>query len=140
MQTSLTNLKEVTSKILEEMFFMYEETVPDHFDHHLVYCASVILPGTKISMITGQVIGESMAKNFLGLDDVDENDIKDVIKEMVNMIAGNYIGLYMNYYHEKIPVPLIEDAKSFDIDKIPDSVMMFYDGLPIVMQIIQGVH
>ncbi len=134
METSLMNLKGVTSKVLEEMFFMYEETEPTIVDLNFQYCAYVKLSHNTIQLLASKQLGEKIAKNFLGIDNVDDNEIKDILKEIVNMILGNYIGLYMKDNHEAIPIPQIsEDLSDFSIDK-ENITNLFYDGLPLCLQ------
>ena len=107
MSQKMKNLREVTSKVIEQMFFMNEETVPDTYDAKYKYCAYIDHAELKINLCCGNDLTKILTENFLGTEDFDENDMKDVLKEILNMIAGNYVGEYLREFPDSIPVPKI---------------------------------
>ncbi|HPM01530.1 MAG TPA: chemotaxis protein CheX [Candidatus Cloacimonadota bacterium] len=129
----MKNLRDVTSNILENMFFMYEETTPDQYDQTYKYCAFINNPSLKVRIIVGEKLGSLLCKNFLGTDEVNENDILDVLKEITNMIVGNYVGKYMKDFHKNIPVPCsVYLPKEYNPDSFEHDIL-FYECLPLCL-------
>jgi hypothetical protein len=131
MQEQMTNLKDVTSNILADMFFLYEETEPDSYEKSFKYCAFITESNLKIKLYSGQELAVSLTKNFLGSDMVTEEDILDVLKEILNMIIGNYIGKFCIEYKKHIPVPqTVVLPETYKMPDMPHS-LLFYDSLPL---------
>ena len=70
---------------------------------------------------TGEMLKE-LAKIILHLDDVGEDDIKDLVGEIANTISGNVRQAYGSDF--MISVPVIVEGKAKDI-KMPDDVQSF---------------
>lgn len=131
----IKNLRDVTSNILENMFFLYEETVPDQYNQQFAYCAFINDPSLKIKMMVTEKLGKSLAQNFLGTDIVDQSEVLDVIKEILNMIIGNYIGKYSIRFEHLIPVPQsILLPKSYQSEE-KNSDLIFYDSEPLLISV-----
>lgn len=131
----IKNLRDVTSNILENMFFLYEETVPDQYNQQFAYCAFINDPSLKIKMMVTEKLGKSLAQNFLGTDIVDQSEVLDVIKEILNMIIGNYIGKYSIKFEHLIPVPQsILLPKSYQSEE-KNSDLIFYDSEPLLISV-----
>jgi len=135
MSQKMKNLREVTSKVIEQMFFMNEETVPDTYDAKYKYCAYIDHAELKINLCCGNDLTKILTENFLGTEDFDENDMKDVLKEILNMIAGNYVGEYLREFPDSIPVPkIISFSKNAKSNNMPCETL-FYEGLPLRISI-----
>lgn len=133
MQDQIMNLKDVTSSILENMFFLYEETEPDSYNRVYRYCAFINEPTLKIKLLTGEELARALAKNFLGNDEIEEADILDVLKEILNMIIGNYIGKYCIEFKKHIPVPQsIKLPDNYTLDSVEHQIL-FYDSQPLCL-------
>lgn len=95
----LTAMKDAISDVLETMFFVMVDFEGDPMSDPFYYCEShIALYGEKSTQMSIHVrIVESFAKvitaNFLGKaeDDIVSEDIEDTVKELTNMIGGNYI-------------------------------------------------
>lgn len=94
---------------------------------------SVVLNYTGIIGISGKRKGsiyitttgdmlKTLAKIILHLDDVGEDDIKDLVGEIANTISGNVRQAYGSDF--MISVPVIVEGKAKDI-KMPDDVQSF---------------
>ncbi|HPK40949.1 MAG TPA: chemotaxis protein CheX [Candidatus Cloacimonadota bacterium] len=135
MKKKMKNLRDVTSNIIERMFFMNEETIPDHFNNTFVYCSSINHPNLKIELYCGEELANILTKNFLGIDEVNESDILDALKEILNMIAGNYVGEYLKDFPASIPVPnSIVLPNNFTL-KNKYCEVLFYESLPFCISL-----
>jgi len=93
------NLRKVISNVLESMFFIFIEPVSagecardlTGVNFHQV---QIILTGPRqkldLDFFFAASLAEQMAANFLGVEICDINNLQvlDVLKEMVNMVAG----------------------------------------------------
>jgi hypothetical protein len=131
----IKNLRDVTSNILENMFFLYEETVPDQYNQQFAYCTFINDPSLKIKMMVTEKLGKSLAQNFLGTDIVDQNDVLDVIKEILNMIIGNYIGKYSIKFEHLIPVPQSIFLPKDYLAEEKNSDIIFYESEPLLISV-----
>lgn len=98
------NLRKVISNVLESMFFIFIEPVSASecardltgVNFHQVQI-SLIGPQQKLDLdfFFAVSLAEQMAANFLGVEICDVNNLQvlDVLKEVVNMIAGGLVNL-----------------------------------------------
>lgn len=95
-QTIRENLREATFNVLETMFF----AVPEHYDGPgdeqwdvegvISLKADQIL---TVFLLLPKDLGISLASNFLGVEpqEVSNDQLLDLIREMTNMIGGNLV-------------------------------------------------
>jgi len=98
------NLKKVISNVLENMFFIFIEPVSTgectrdltgiHF-HQVQISLSGPRQKLNLDFFFAVSLAEQMAANFLGVEisEVNDTQVLDVLKEMVNMIAGGLVNL-----------------------------------------------
>ncbi|MEA2110046.1 MAG: hypothetical protein U9P07_11575 [Pseudomonadota bacterium] len=98
------NLRKVISNVLESMFFIFIEPVSASecardltgVNFHQVQI-SLIGPQQKLDLdfFFAVSLAEQMAANFLGVDICDVNNLQvlDVLKEVVNMVAGGLVNI-----------------------------------------------
>ena len=91
-----TILKDVTFNVLETMFFaipeLNETTDPASYDVE----GCIDLSGEKkisLTLAFPKELGLDLASNFLGLapEDVSEEQLLDLTREMINMVGGNLL-------------------------------------------------
>ncbi len=126
-------LKDTISDVISEMCFLYEETEPRHWRDKYDYFAKV--KGHFFDFYIGfdEEIAQLMTSNFLGeITDMDENDITETIKELVNMILGKFVGLCYPNYPSLLPIPQCKHATAEFPAFLPeDSLVYFYRKKPM---------
>lgn len=65
---------------------------------------------------------KDLAKSILHIDDISSDDVKDLVGEIANIIAGNVRKAYGSDF--MISVPVVVEGKAKDI-KLPDKVQSF---------------
>ena len=90
-------LKDVISDVLESMFFsMVEFGECRPVDRSFIYRSEIDLLNhsgcTAISLRVSEEFASMITANFLGIDEskVGDDDIKDSLKELANMVGGGY--------------------------------------------------
>ena len=130
----MTNLRDLISKVLEEMFFMIEETPPDDSVENYSYESTIDDPFFTIKVLLGEELALEITSNFLGMEDeIEEEDIYDCLKEIVNMFAGNFIGDYYPQHDKLIPIPETLKLNSYKEEDYKDfeSTVFYYDSKPL---------
>ncbi len=130
----MTNLRDLISKVLEEMFFMIEETPPDDTSENYQYESVIDDPFFTIKILLGKELAMEITTNFLGMeDDIEEEDIHDCLKEIVNMFAGNFIGDYYPQHDKLIPIPETTHIENYNVENYKDfeSTVFYYDSKPL---------
>ena len=130
MMTMIQNLKELTSNILETMFYLTEETEPIQKEYDYRYAVCIKDPKVEVILLFSVKTAISMTENFLGTDDISDSDIKDTLKEAINIIMGNFIRVSMNDAETKINIPFIQEVSQVKTDGY-DSEMLFYKEEPL---------
>lgn len=127
----IQNLKELTSSVLEKMFFLNQETEPINKNFNFKYAVNIKDPRVDIVILFCEKTARLMTENFLGTDDITETDIHDTIKESLNIIAGNYISTALSEYTKKIHIPvLFENISKLTFDQY-ESALLFYKEEPL---------
>lgn len=129
MNQIMEKLKELTSDVLCKMFFLIEEAEP--IQKNFVFKYGVCLENNKFSMILlfTEKIAYLLTENFLGTKENSEEDIFDTLKEALNIIAGNFIGLYMKNLSDKVPVPYaIKNINELKTESYPAKIMFFNEN------------
>ena len=101
----IQELRELTSSIIESMFYLTEETQPLKENSNYKYAVSIKDTKVEIILMFCEKTAKVMAENFLGTDDINENDIIDTLKEAINIITGNFVRVNMNDKSMKINIP-----------------------------------
>jgi len=123
-------LEELTSNILETMFFLIPET-PGEEEPKYKYGVNIKDTKVDIIILYCERTAQEMSVNFLGMDEIDEQDLFDTLKESINIIAGNFIGSEFSDKNTRIRIP--EMIK--DIDAIKQSeyetTVLWYNEEPV---------
>lgn len=76
----------------------------------------------SVYVTTSDEMLRDIAKTILGLDEVGQADIKDLVGEIANTISGNVRQAYGSDF--MISVPVVVEGKAKDI-KLPDNMQSF---------------
>jgi len=98
------NLQKVISNVLERMFFIFIEPVSANecageltgtSFHHVHISFAGAQKKLELAFYFATSLGTQMAANFLGMEvsEVDTTQVRDVLKEMVNMVAGGLVNI-----------------------------------------------
>jgi hypothetical protein len=95
----LENLKAATFKVFETMFFLFPEAAAEAEVRFQGPAFQVWSPisgpkSFKVGLTVPLALAQKMAANFLGLeeDGLPEEQLVDVLRETVNMVAGDFLG------------------------------------------------
>ena len=82
--------------VVEKMFYVFLEPVGDEYSDYAME-AAVQFKGDvrgEISILVSEALAENMVRNFLGLAEgqMTGDDIEDCVKEVANMVCGNFLG------------------------------------------------
>jgi len=134
----IQNLKDLTSNILETMFYLTEETEPIQPEYNYKYAVCIKDPKVDIILVFSERTAATMTENFLGYDDITEDDIIDTLKEAINIITGNFIRLSMNDQITKINIPIMIDNISAINTQSYETALLFYKEEPLNILIKMG--
>jgi hypothetical protein len=123
-------LKDVTSNILETMFFLIQETPSEDQSPQLKYAVNIKDPKVDIIMLFCEATASSMAENFLGTDELEDSDIVDTLKECINIIAGNIIGNELMEYTTRVNIPSMLNIATIDKSAYEKAVL-YYNEEPV---------
>ena len=124
-------LRDLTSNILETMFYLVQETPPDEQNHQYRYAVDIKDPRVDIILIFCEKTAIEMSENFLGINNIEQQDIHDTLKESINIIAGNFINAELAEYTKKINIPtMIENIGEID-EPSYESAILFYNEEPV---------
>ena len=127
----ITNLKDLTSNILETMFFLTQETEPQNTDKEYKFAVNIKDPRVDMIIMFCEKTAYSMTENFLGNDDITEQDIHDTLKESINIIAGNFMPKAFPDFGNKIFIPvMVKNISSIDTTSY-NSAMLYYREEPL---------
>ena len=127
----ITNLKDLTSNILETMFFLTQETEPQGKNKKFKYAVNIKDPRVDLLIMFCEKTAYAMTENFLGNDEITEQDIHDTLKESINIIAGNFMPKAFPDFGNKIFIPLmVKDISSIDMEAY-NSAMLYYREEPL---------
>jgi len=115
-------LKDVISEVLESMFFALVEFEESGLgDGTFDYASEILLSNHKGSIAICLRVREEFARmitaNFLGIEErqVDEDDLKDSLKELTNMVGGGYHERF-NYADRHLGIPSVWKMGSEETD------------------------
>ncbi|MCC6581154.1 MAG: chemotaxis protein CheX [Phycisphaeraceae bacterium] len=142
-----TMTEQVAAEVLEEMAFMFAETVSpaDLPDPENMLCASIQFKGPhtgQVDLAMPQSCGAAVAANILGVDPSDpkvSSDQKDSVAELLNVICGQ---LLTRYGGEEpvfdLSVPKVQSMDSDDWHHLrdhPESVCLMVDEEPMILRL-----
>ena len=82
--------------VVEQMFYVFLEPVGDEYTEYTMEAAIQFKGDLKgeISILVSDGLAKSMVHNLLGLEkgQMTKEDIEDCVKEVANMICGNFLG------------------------------------------------
>jgi len=82
--------------VVEQMFYVFLEPVGDEYSDYAMEAAIQFKGDLKgeMSILVSKELAESMVHNLLGLEkgQMTKEDIEDCVKEVANMICGNFLG------------------------------------------------
>ena len=123
---NLQILKDLTSNILEEMFFLTQETEPlvKNFDYK--FAVRIKDEKADIILMFCEKTAKLMTENFQGDDNITTVDIHDTLKECVNIIVGNFLGSIYPNVPKRINIPeMIENIGSIDLNSYKSAMLYF---------------
>ena len=123
-------LRDLTSNILETMYFLVQETPPDEPNYGYKYAVSIKDPRVDIILMFCEQTAREMSVNFLGINEIELQDIHDTLKESINIIAGNFICAELAEYTKKINIPTMLEPDKID-DSTYESAILFYNEEPV---------
>jgi hypothetical protein len=127
----ITNLKDLTSNILETMFFLTQETEPQNSNKKYKYAVNIKDPRVDLIIMFSEKTAYTMTENFLGNDEITEQDIHDTLKESINIIAGNFMPKAFPDFGNKIFIPvMVKNISGIDIASY-NSAMLYYREEPL---------
>ena len=117
-------LREIFPKIMEKMFFLVaEELEGGTSSQRGDYVAEIILKGPKlltIRILVPRSLGLMMFKNLFPDEDPEEDRLKDMLRELANMVGGNLINFLGSQWQLGFPqVYTSIEALGFLIGKNP---------------------
>ena len=134
-ETLLKSMKKAISNVMETMFF---QSVHINDSHHLVknwFSKDQPLLGAKLGF-SGPVSGtcyiftlasdvEEMTADFLGIaqNDVHKDQVRDTIKETLNMISGNMLSINDDPGAFQLGIPELMDEKDLVPEQLEDLKM-----------------
>ena len=131
MMEMIQDLKELTSNILETMFFLMQETEPIQVVEDYKYAVSIQDPKVEIVLMFCGKTAAMMAENFIGMDEISENDVIDTLKEAINIVAGNFIRSCMNDLQTKINIQfVIKDVGKINLGEY-STALLYYQEEPL---------
>jgi len=121
----------LTSNILETMFFLTQETEPQNIDKTHKYAVNIKDPRVDLIIMFCENTANTMTENFLGNDDITEQDIHDTLKESINIIAGNFMPKAFPDFGNKIFIPvMVKNISGIDTASY-NSAMLYYSEEPL---------
>jgi CheY-specific phosphatase CheX len=82
--------------VVEQMFYVFLEPVGDEYSDYAMEAAIQFKGDLKgeVSILVSEGLAKSMVQNLLGLEtgQMTKEDIEDCVKEVANMICGNFLG------------------------------------------------
>ena len=123
---TLQTLKDLTSNILEEMFFLTQETEPLVKNYDYKYAVRIKDEKADVILMFCDKTAKLMTENFQGDDKITTIDIHDTLKECVNIIVGNFLGAIYPNVTKRINIPeMIENIGSIDLNAYQSAMLYF---------------
>ena len=127
-------LRDSISNVLEEMFFLIEETPPDEIEESYDYVTRIDDKLFEAVLCMNRALANVITENFLGSpDEPDEEDILDCLQEVVNMMAGNFVGAVYPDHDRLLPFPKAARFGGATPDASFEKDLIFYNGMPLAV-------
>ncbi|MCD4650603.1 MAG: hypothetical protein K8S56_02285 [Candidatus Cloacimonetes bacterium] len=123
-------LKESISNILEEMFFLVEETPTPEEEWIFDFCTHIEADDFLIKILISKNLAQEITVNFLGLaDEPETEDITDCLQEILNMVTGNFVGLAYPDHKKLLPFPACKPCsnKSVKNDGFEEEFLFYHE-------------
>lgn len=122
-------LEEVTLNTMHKMLFLLEETAPDgKLENDYEFMAEVEYRETRIELLFTYELAKKITQNFLGKETLPrKKDILDSLKEITNIISGNFMGIIYPEKSDKIPIPNVKKNKESKDENTYHSKTIFYE-------------
>lgn len=128
---NLSLLRDTISNVLEEMFFLVEETPPDQFVESYQYITLIEDPSFLMKICMGRDLAREITVNFLGIaQEPEETDILDCLQEVLNMVTGNFVGRAFPNHQTALPIPRSSAFRNTG-EADEQSVFLFFRGQPL---------
>jgi len=119
-------LKDLTSNILETMFFITQETEPLVKNFQYKFACNIQDAKFDIVLLFCEKTAVLMTENFLGIDKASTKDVQDTLKESVNIIVGNFLGALFPDSPKKINIPvMIDNINAINVDEYKNTLLYF---------------
>ncbi len=128
-------LKDLISDVLNKMFFMMETNPPKKIVETYDFSAGIKGDFFEIKIFLNSETAAEITTNFLGFDETPEDeDIVDSIKEILNMIVGNFIGQHYPEHQSVLYFPYCKKESSNEKEVSDfDKELLFYDNIPLAI-------
>ncbi|MDD3051678.1 MAG: chemotaxis protein CheX [Candidatus Cloacimonetes bacterium] len=125
-------LKGTISNILQKMFFLIEESPLDEFIEKYEFHTFVKNKDLEIHLLFTKDFAEEITRNFLGINEDVDDDIEDCIKEITNMICGNFVGECFPELEKSLPLPESKRINhEFHFNRKFSIERLFYNSQPM---------
>jgi hypothetical protein len=121
----------VTSNILESQYFFIQETHADDSAHEYKYAVNIKDDKIDIIILFCKNTATMMAENLLGIDEVEEDDIKDALKESINIVVGNLYGTPLGDDLKTVPLPAMLENISAICEQNYEKALLYYNEEPL---------
>jgi hypothetical protein len=126
-------LREAISNILEEMYFLIEETPPDKIEEKYHFLTVIDDPFFVIRIFMSRELAHEITTNFLGSGEPpSDEDVLDCLQEILNMVTGNFIGQVYPGHQSLLPFPACRlHQPGDDVEKEAQTELLFYHNQPL---------
>lgn len=141
----MKNLTYVISKVMSEMYFIFisDEEPYDSGSSKDDYIYTLILENVEQLLLEFKLnkrLMDMMLLNFTGmeLDELDDQEIINGIKEFVNVVGGNFINMFKKKMDMKLPQIIDRDYNpEQDGYKLVDETELWFDNQIMNVRILE---
>ncbi len=119
---NIKTLEKLIFEILSDMFFVFPEDEEPEMPEE-VYEGVISINGNTsmyLHFFIAPELAKVMAENFIGEEMISEEDILETVKEFVNMVAGNYIGIIDPEGKRELGLPKVKRVKTSEIKRLTE--------------------
>ena len=141
----MKNLTDVISKVMSEMYFIFisDEEPYDSGSNKDDYIYTLVLENEEQLLLEFKLnkrLMDMMLLNLIGmeLDELDDQEIINGIKEFVNVVGGNFINMFEKKMDMKLPKIMDKDYNpEQDGYKIVDETELWFDNQIMNVRILE---
>ncbi|MCD4829048.1 MAG: hypothetical protein K8R90_06420 [Candidatus Cloacimonetes bacterium] len=116
------------------MFFLIEETPPDVIVEKFDYITRIEDDLFDATLLMNASLATEITENFLGIPETPtEEDILDCLQEVVNMMAGNFVGAVYPEHDRLLPFPRAARFDGILPDDAHEKDLIFYRERPLAV-------